>query len=115
LLLTLGGVLCRVVRKTRERKLKEKQERKTVERPSKQIVDKRQLHNYRVVQRNLVYVIGVPASIASEEVSWGNRVHKVPGPCCVKVVAHLFVIPTLFTSFCGNRSTLGNTGKFRRL
>jgi CCR4-NOT transcription complex subunit 4 len=31
------------------------------------IVDRRHLHNYRVVQRNLVYVIGVPASYASEE------------------------------------------------
>jgi hypothetical protein len=37
--------------------------------PSTQIavVDRRHLHNYRVVQRNLVYVIGVPAAFASEE------------------------------------------------
>lgn len=32
-----------------------------------QQVDRRQLHNYRVVQRNLVYVIGLPPSCASEE------------------------------------------------
>ena len=30
-------------------------------------MDRKHLHNYRVVQRNLVYIIGVPASIASEE------------------------------------------------
>lgn len=32
------------------------------------VADRRHLHNYRVVQRNLVYVIGVPASCANEEV-----------------------------------------------
>jgi hypothetical protein len=30
-------------------------------------VDRRHLHNYRVVQRNLVYVIGLPANLGSEE------------------------------------------------
>ena len=29
---------------------------------STQIVDRRLLHNYRVVQRNLVYVIGIPGN-----------------------------------------------------
>lgn len=32
------------------------------------IADRRHLHNYRVVQRNLVYVIGVPASAATDEI-----------------------------------------------
>ena len=31
------------------------------------VVDRRHLHNYRVIQRNLVYVIGVPATLANEE------------------------------------------------
>ena len=30
-------------------------------------VDRRHLHNYRVVQRNLVYVIGLPGTLVSEE------------------------------------------------
>lgn len=30
-------------------------------------IDRKHLHNYRVVQRNLVYIIGIPGSIASEE------------------------------------------------
>lgn len=30
-------------------------------------VDRRHLHNYRVVQRNLVYVIGLPSSVAVSE------------------------------------------------
>ncbi len=30
-------------------------------------LDRRHLHNYRVVQRNLVYVIGLPGSLSSEE------------------------------------------------
>lgn len=32
------------------------------------MVDRKHLHNYRVVQRNLVYVIGMPASTATEEI-----------------------------------------------
>jgi len=31
------------------------------------IVDRRHLHNFRVVQRNLVYVIGVPIAFANED------------------------------------------------
>jgi CCR4-NOT transcription complex subunit 4 len=68
-----------VVKSKREKKQKEKQEKKVGERvvvgtsapgvkpAGSAIVDRRHLHNYRVVQRNLVYVIGVPASYASEE------------------------------------------------
>ena len=35
--------------------------------PAPLAVDRRHLHNYRVVQRNLVYVIGLPANLGSEE------------------------------------------------
>ena len=64
----------RIVRKNRERKLKEKAEKKVVTDrpiPTKPVIasiaDRRHLHNYRVVQRNLVYVIGLPAVLSSEE------------------------------------------------
>lgn len=54
----------------KERKLKERQEKKVTDRPVAKAapIDRRHLHNYRVVQRNLVYVIGVPGSISSEEI-----------------------------------------------
>lgn len=54
----------------KERKLKERQEKKVTDRPAVKVapIDRRHLHNYRVVQRNLVYVIGVPGSISSEEI-----------------------------------------------
>jgi CCR4-NOT transcription complex subunit 4 len=65
------------VKLKKEKKQKEKQEKKVGERvvsavpgvkPSgASLMDRKHLHNYRVVQRNLVYVIGVPASYASEE------------------------------------------------
>lgn len=32
-----------------------------------QVIDRRLLHNYRVVQRNLVYVIGIPSFASSED------------------------------------------------
>lgn len=63
------------MKKNRERKLKEKQEKKVSERPiggvTKSIatvVDRKHLHNYRVVQRNLLYVIGLPSTATSEEI-----------------------------------------------
>jgi CCR4-NOT transcription complex subunit 4 len=61
------------VRKNRERKQKEKQEKKVTDRPAlvkpivQTVADRRHLHNYRVVQRNLVYVIGLPAVLSSED------------------------------------------------
>lgn len=74
----------RIVRKNRERKQKEKLEKKISDKPISSVfsvanassnsikpvlsvMDRRHLHNYRVVQRNLVYVIGVPNSLANEE------------------------------------------------
>ena len=60
--------------KNRERKMKEKQEKLNTpggKAPTRggtsQVVDRRMLHNYRVVQRNLVYVIGIPSNASSEE------------------------------------------------
>jgi CCR4-NOT transcription complex subunit 4 len=80
-------LLCvfRVIKKNKERKQKEKQERKTTAAAEQQqqqqqlqqpkqpapskgpAIDRKHLHNYRVVQRNLVYIIGIPSTIASEE------------------------------------------------
>lgn len=66
----LNSDLDRVVKMKKERKLKERQEKKVTDRPATKAapIDRRHLHNYRVVQRNLVYVIGVPGSISSEEI-----------------------------------------------
>ncbi len=61
----------RVVKKNRERKQKEKNEKKVSDRPSanskSQPPERKQLHNYRVVQRNLVYVLGLPTALSSED------------------------------------------------
>lgn len=62
----------RIVKKNREKKQKEKAEKKLSEKPSSSkavsSLDKKHLHNYRVVQRNLVYIIGLPQSASSEEI-----------------------------------------------
>jgi CCR4-NOT transcription complex subunit 4 len=81
---------CRVIKKNKERKQKEKQERKVVDRPiatKTQPIDRKHLHNYRVVQRNLVYIIGVPGSIASEEILRKAEYFGQYGKI-VKVVVH---------------------------
>ena len=44
-------------------KQRDRQEKK--EKENNQAMDKKQLYNVRVIQRNLVYVIGVPPSIAT--------------------------------------------------
>jgi CCR4-NOT transcription complex subunit 4 len=62
-----------IIKKNRERRQKEKAEKKTTDKPTfsrtviQSIADRKHLHNYRVVQRNLAYVIGLPSSLASEE------------------------------------------------
>ena len=58
------------MKKNKERKNKEKNDKKDVERPPVKAPppDRRHLHNYRVVQRNLVYIVGVPAPVATEEI-----------------------------------------------
>ena len=63
------------MKKNREKKQKEKEKKvtETVKAgsiPSKiapSVVDRKHLHNYRVIQRNLVYVIGVPGNFSSED------------------------------------------------
>ena len=65
-----------MLRKQKERRLKEKAEKKTglpgdrgiSIRLSSQMADRRHLHNYRVIQRNLVYVIGIPIAASTEEI-----------------------------------------------
>ena len=62
------NVFDRVVKKNKEKKQKERQDKKASDKPNKlQNIDRKHLHNYRVVQRNLVYIIGVPSTIATEE------------------------------------------------
>jgi CCR4-NOT transcription complex subunit 4 len=69
--LTYSDNVNRIVKKNREKKAKEKQEKKGSEKLPGNVkassIDRKHLHNYRVVQRNLVYVIGLPSSWSSEE------------------------------------------------
>lgn len=73
--LHLSPPLYRVIKKNREKKAKEKQEKKTPQplpvalqqgagvvlpKAPAPVPDRKHLHNYRVVQRNLAYVIGLP-------------------------------------------------------
>ena len=69
--------LYSILKKNKERKNKEKQDKKIEPPLGKAIpgsvirasqVDRRLLHNYRVVQRNLVYVIGIPTNACTEEI-----------------------------------------------
>jgi len=67
-----------------EKKKKDKKLKKVENKATRISVDKRSLHNVRVIQRNLVYVIGLPLSIASEEdlrrgefFGQYGRIHKV--------------------------------------
>lgn len=57
-----------VVRRTKQRKQKEKNDRRTAAQSSKQTVNRKSLANVRVMQRNLVYAIGLPHSFADEDV-----------------------------------------------
>ena len=64
--------LNRIVKKNKERKQKERNDKKgselkgpvlpggTVGGTVSVIVDRRQLHNYRVVKINLIYIVGIP-------------------------------------------------------
>lgn len=57
-----------VVRRTKQRKQKEKNDRRTAAQSNKQTVNRKSLANVRVMQRNLVYAIGLPHSFADEDV-----------------------------------------------
>lgn len=67
---TLYRVLLRLVKRSKQRKLKEKADKKTQKTTIN--VDRKSLTNIRVIQRNLVYVIGLPPGFAKEEVREGN-------------------------------------------
>ena len=47
---------------------REAQKQKTIEQKSKAVESRKHLYNVRVVQRNLVYVTGLPAYMAEDEV-----------------------------------------------
>lgn len=86
MLLTSFICFIRIVKKNREKKQREKFDKKVVEKPTMSnstanaiksssssssttttLLDRKNLHNFRVVQRNLVYVIGLPLSASNEE------------------------------------------------
>lgn len=63
----LWPCVCSVLRRTKQRKQREKSERRSAgQRPPP--VNRKSLANVRVMQRNLVYVIGLPQYFADEEV-----------------------------------------------
>lgn len=57
-----------MVRRTKQRKQKEKSERRTAAQAKHPTVNRKSLQNVRVMQRNLVYVIGLPVHFAEEEI-----------------------------------------------
>ncbi|RLN32770.1 hypothetical protein BBJ28_00013840 [Nothophytophthora sp. Chile5] len=57
-----------VVRRTKQRKQREKNERRTASQSKHVMTSRKNLANVRVMQRNLVYVIGLPVHFAEEEV-----------------------------------------------
>ncbi|KAG7389114.1 CCR4-NOT transcription complex subunit 4 [Phytophthora pseudosyringae] len=62
-----------VVRRTKQRKQKEKSERRSAAQAKHAPVNRKSLQNVRVMQRNLVYVIGLPVHFAEEDVLRSNE------------------------------------------
>ncbi|KAK1945584.1 CCR4-NOT transcription complex subunit 4 [Phytophthora citrophthora] len=56
-----------VVRRTKQRKQKEKSERRSAAQARHSTANRKSLQNVRVMQRNLVYVIGLPQRFADED------------------------------------------------
>lgn len=80
------------MKKNRERKQREKQDKKVSDKPTSATpkptsLDRKHLHNYRVVQRNLVYVIGLPLSASNEDLLRKAEYFGQYGKI-VKVVVH---------------------------
>ncbi|TDH67130.1 hypothetical protein CCR75_002313 [Bremia lactucae] len=61
-----------VVRRTKQRKLKEKNDRRSAAQAKTVLGSRKSLQNVRVMQRNLVYVIGLPVPYAEEELLRSN-------------------------------------------
>ncbi|TMW63024.1 hypothetical protein Poli38472_005642 [Pythium oligandrum] len=62
-----------VLRRTKQRKQKEKSERRTASQSKIPSVNRKNLANVRVMQRNLVYVIGLPQQFADEDILRSNE------------------------------------------
>ncbi|EEY61115.1 uncharacterized protein PITG_01361 [Phytophthora infestans T30-4] len=62
-----------VVRRTKQRKQKEKIERRSAAQAKQTTVNRKSLQNVRVMQRNLVYVIGLPVHFAEEDILRSNE------------------------------------------
>uniref|UniRef100_M4B544 RING-type domain-containing protein n=1 Tax=Hyaloperonospora arabidopsidis (strain Emoy2) TaxID=559515 RepID=M4B544_HYAAE len=62
-----------VVRRTKQRKQKEKNERRSAAQTKQSSGNRKSLQNVRVMQRNLVYVIGLPVPFAEEDVLRSNE------------------------------------------
>ncbi|RMX68836.1 hypothetical protein DD238_003119 [Peronospora effusa] len=62
-----------VVRRTKQRKQKEKHERRSATQTRHATIPRKSLQNVRVMQRNLVYVIGLPVQFAHEDILRSNE------------------------------------------
>ena len=69
----VARTMSRVVRRTKQRKQKEKNERRSAAQTKQSSGNRKSLQNVRVMQRNLVYVIGLPVPFAEEDVLRSNE------------------------------------------
>lgn len=97
-----------VMRRTKQRKQKEKHERRTAAQTKYPTVNRKNLANVRVMQRNLVYVIGLPQHFAEEEV--GRLVECV----CDAEGGRLVICGGYCGRFCGRARALGSTARSSR-
>jgi hypothetical protein len=73
---------------------------------------RKQLSSVRVIQRNLVYIVGLPLNLADEDVfslSLSLSLPPLSSPIFLNLLLSVFEI---LSSFCSTESILVNTGRF---
>ncbi|CAI5713833.1 unnamed protein product [Peronospora destructor] len=75
-----------VVRRTKQRKQKEKNDRRSATQTKHSTATRKSLQNVRVMQRNLVYVIGLPIHFADEDILRSNECFNQYGKIVKAVV-----------------------------
>ncbi|CAI5733848.1 unnamed protein product [Peronospora destructor] len=75
-----------VVRRTKQRKQKEKNDRRSATQIKHSTATRKSLQNVRVMQRNLVYVIGLPVHFADEDILRSNECFNQYGKIVKAVV-----------------------------
>jgi CCR4-NOT transcription complex subunit 4 len=69
---------------------------------------RKQLSSVRVIQRNLVYIVGLPLNLADEDV-FSLSLPPLSSPIFLNLLLSVFEI---LSSFCSTESILVNTGRF---